>query len=146
MKMTCVFRTQLDGRVYKPGDIVDVTADQAKLDSVKAGFKAIDAKAPAPVERIPPGELDAEGYALKLRQARVPFDAGATRLELKELYEKVFAAGPVKNDAPVVPVEAPVVEEAPAEAPLFSVEEESTAVEEAPAEEEKPKGKKGGKK
>lgn len=95
MKMKCLFKSVLRGDVVKPGQILDLTKEECRMDVVKKSFEA--------VESAPAGEKSAAGAPvlvagltreqamLKLQQNGVTVKGNLSNKALVELYNQTFS-------------------------------------------------------
>ena len=96
MKMKCLFKSVLRGDIVKPGQILDLTKEECRMDVVKKYFVAVEgasagekssAGAPILVAR-----LTREQTILKLQRIGVAVKGNLSNKSLVELYNQTFSA------------------------------------------------------
>lgn len=95
MKMKCLFKSVLRGDVVKPGQILDLTKEECRMDVVKKSFEAVESapageKSSAGAPVLVAG-LTREQAMLKLQQNGVPVKGNLSNKALVELYNQAFA-------------------------------------------------------
>jgi len=103
MMMKCLYRSVLRGDVVKPGQVLDLTADECRMDVAKRFFvKAEGAEAAepasAPARPAAPKRdggvvagLTREQAIMKLAQAGVKVKGNASNAALAAMYDTTFA-------------------------------------------------------
>lgn len=104
MLMKCLSRSVLRGDVVKPGRVLDLTADECRMDVVKRFFVKVDGAAAENAAATVPSAgkrpdgaaglvagLTREQVVMKLAQAGVKVKGNATNASLVALYEQTFA-------------------------------------------------------
>ena len=102
MKMKCLFKSVLRGDIVKAGQVLDLTADECKMDVVKNFFVKVEgteAAKPAsvPVPAAPKGEtgmfagLTREQAIMKLTQAGAKVKGNISNRDLVAIYNTTFA-------------------------------------------------------
>lgn len=95
MKMKCLFKSVLRGDVVKPGQILDLTKEECRMDVVKKSFEAVESapageKSSAGAPVIVAG-LTREQAMLKLQQNGVLVKGNLSNKALVELYNQTFS-------------------------------------------------------
>lgn len=95
MKMKCLFKSVLRGDVVKPGQILDLTKEECRMDVVKKSFIAVES-APAAEKsaaRAPilVAGLTREQVMLKLEQNGCLVKGNLSNKALVELYNQTFS-------------------------------------------------------
>lgn len=95
MKMKCLFKSVLRGDVVKPGQILDLTKEECRMDVVKKSFVAVESapageKSSAGAPILVAG-LTREQAMLKLQQNGVPVKGNLSNKALVELYNQTFS-------------------------------------------------------
>jgi hypothetical protein len=95
MKMKCLFKSVLRGDVVKPGQILDLTKEECRMDVVKKSFEAVESapageKSSAGAPVLVAG-LTREQAMLKLQQNGVPVKGNLSNKALVELYNQTFS-------------------------------------------------------
>ena len=95
MKMKCLFKSVLRGDVVKPGQILDLTKEECRMDVVKKSFVAVEGasageKSSAGAPILVAG-LTREQVMLKLQQNGVPVKGNLSNKALVELYNQTFS-------------------------------------------------------
>ena len=95
MKMKCLFKSVLRGDVVKPGQILDLTKEECKMDVVKKSFEAVESapageKSSAGAPVLVAG-LTREQAMLKLQQNGVPVKGNLSNNALVGLYNQAFS-------------------------------------------------------
>lgn len=95
MKMKCLFKSVLRGDVVKPGQILDLTKEECRMDVVKKSFEAVES---APVaEKSAAGApilvagLTREQTIMKLQQSGVTVKGNLSNKSLVDLYNQTFS-------------------------------------------------------
>lgn len=101
MKMKCLFKSVLRGDIVKPGQILDLTDEECKMDVVKSFFVKADgevAEKPAavPVPAAPASAgvvagLTRDQAIMKLSQAGVKVKGNISNAALAQIYNQTFA-------------------------------------------------------
>lgn len=94
MKMKCLFKSVLRGDVVKPGQILDLTKEECRMDVVKKSFEAVESapageKSSAGAPVLVAG-LTREQAMLKLQQNGVLVKGNLSNKALVELYNQTF--------------------------------------------------------
>ena len=95
MKMKCLFKSVLRGDVVKPGQILDLTKEECRMDVVKKSFEAVESapageKSSAGAPVLVAG-LTREQAMLKLQQNGVLVKGNLSNKALVELYNQTFS-------------------------------------------------------
>ena len=95
MKMKCLFKSVLRGDVVKPGQILDLTKEECRMDVVKKSFEAVESapageKSSAGAPILVAG-LTREQAMLKLQQNGVLVKGNLSNKALVELYNQTFS-------------------------------------------------------
>lgn len=96
MKMKCLFKSVLRGDIVKPGQILDLTKEECRMDVVKKFFEAVESapageKSSAGAPVLVAG-LTREQTILKLQQIGVAVKGNLSNKSLVELYNQTFSA------------------------------------------------------
>ena len=94
MKMICSHRVNYKGRCYKPGAIVEISAEEANTDIVLSSFVGPEAAAESGLDAIPQkgdSSLTVNELKRRLDEMGVAYSARAAKPELADLYAKQFA-------------------------------------------------------
>jgi len=103
MKMKCLFKSVLRGDIVKPGQILELTEAECKMDVVKNFFVKVDGDAasgdPSPAAAPVPASPEAGVVAglsrdqaiMKLTQAGVKCKGNISNANLVALYNQTFA-------------------------------------------------------
>jgi hypothetical protein len=95
MKMKCLFKSVLRGDVVKPGQILDLTKEECRMDVVKKSFVAVES-APA-AEKSSAGApilvagLTREQTIMKLQQSGIVVKGNLSNKSLVDLYNQTFS-------------------------------------------------------
>lgn len=95
MKMKCLFKSVLRGDVVKPGQILDLTKEECRMDVVKKSFIAVES-APA-AEKSSAGApilvagLTREQTIIKLQQSGIVVKGNLSNKSLVDLYNQTFS-------------------------------------------------------
>lgn len=95
MKMKCLFKSVLRGDVVKPGQILDLTKEECRMDVVKKFFEAVESapageKSSAGAPVLVAG-LTREQAMLKLQQNGVTVKGNLSNKSLVDLYNQTFS-------------------------------------------------------
>lgn len=95
MKMKCLFKSVLRGDVVKPGQILDLTKEECRMDVVKKSFVAVESapageKSSAGAPVLVAG-LTREQAMLKLQQNGVTVKGNLSNKSLVDLYNQTFS-------------------------------------------------------
>lgn len=95
MKMKCLFKSVLRGDVVKPGQILDLTKEECRMDVVKKSFVAVESasageKSSAGAHILVAG-LTREQVMLKLQQNGIPVKGNLSNKSLVDLYNQAFS-------------------------------------------------------
>lgn len=102
MKMKCLYKSIVRGDIVKPGDVLDLTKEEADTDVVKkffvpveetsaAGKTAVEAPSPAPAGKGLVAGLTRDQAIMKLQQAGVKVKGNISNQALIDLYNQTFA-------------------------------------------------------
>lgn len=89
MKMICSFKCFFKDKLHTPGDVVDMTAEEMKLDIVKSSFRA-PAGEDAPKEEKPAdkSELSRDDMMKRLDDWGVAYKGNISNNALKKIYDE----------------------------------------------------------
>ena len=95
MKMKCLFKSVLRGDIVKPGQILDLTKEECRMDVVKKSFVAVESasageKSSAGAPILVAG-LTREQAILKLQQSGVTVKGNLSNKSLVDLYNQAFS-------------------------------------------------------
>lgn len=95
MKMKCLFKSVLRGDVVKPGQILDLTKEECRMDVVKKSFEAVESapageKSSAGAPVLVAG-LTREQTIMKLQQNGVTVKGNLSNKSLVDLYNQTFS-------------------------------------------------------
>lgn len=93
MKYICTFKAFFHGRTFIPGETVDMTEAEAKLDNVKSSFKPAEpAAAPVKPSKANKDELSDDEMKRRLMEMGVNFPSRIAHDALLKLYNDQMSA------------------------------------------------------